>query len=217
MSTYQNKFPVIAIDGTACSGKGTLAKKLAVFFGIDHLDSGMLYRIYAYEVLKQKIKQIDKIEVNIQLFNDKNLYDSKNLRSELVSKTASKIAKNEFVRKQLVNLQRNFADKPPTRKGSVIDGRDITSVIVPNAEVKFYIDASLEKRARRRQIQLNLPDEEYKQVFYEMKTRDYNDINRESCPLIKTKDSLLIDTSNISEKEVLEIAIKEVKKKIDFI
>ena len=217
MSTYQNKFPVIAIDGTACSGKGTLAKKLAVFFGIDHLDSGMLYRIYAYEVLKQKIKQIDKIEVNIQLFNDKNLYNSKNLRSELVSKTASKIAKNEFVRKQLVNLQRNFADKPPTRKGSVIDGRDITSVIVPNAEVKFYIDASLEKRARRRQIQLNLPDEEYKQVFYEMKTRDYNDINRESCPLIKTKDSLLIDTSNISEKEVLEIAIKEVKKKIDFI
>lgn len=217
MSTYQNKFPVIAIDGTASSGKGTLAKKLAVFFGFDHLDSGMLYRIYAHEVLKKKIQEVDKIDINIELFNDKTLYESKNLRSELVSKTASKIAKNEFVRKQLVNLQRHFADKPPNRKGSVIDGRDITSVIVPNAEVKFYIDASLEKRAKRRQIQLNLPEKEYEKVFYEMKTRDYNDKNRENCPLIKTKDSLYIDTSNISEKMVLDIAIKEVKKKIDFI
>ena len=76
-------------------------------------------------------------------------------------------------------------------------GRDITSVIVPNAEVKFYIDASLEKRAKRRQIQLNLLEKDYKQIFNEMK-RDYNDKNRHSCPLIKTKDSLFIDTSNIS-------------------
>ena len=67
MSTYQNKFPVIAIDGTACSGKGTLAKKLAVFFGFDHLDSGMLYRIYAHEVLKKKIQEVDKIDINIEL------------------------------------------------------------------------------------------------------------------------------------------------------
>ena len=93
----------------------------------------------------------------------------------------------------------------------------MTSVIVPNAEVKFYIDASLEKREKRRQIQLNLPEKEYEKVFYEMKTRDYNDKNRENCPLIKTEDSLYIDTSNISEKMVLDIAIKEVKKKIDFI
>ena len=114
---------------------------------------------------KNKIQEVDKIDINIELFNDKTLYESKNLRSELVSKTASKIAKNEFVRKQLINLQRHFADKPPSRKGSVIDGRDITSVIVPNAEVKFYIDASLEKRAKRRQIQLNLPEKEYEKVY----------------------------------------------------
>ena len=209
---------MIAIDGTACSGKGTLAKKLAIFFGFDHLDSGMLYRIYAYELLKKnKIQEIEKIKINIQLFKKKTTYNSKDLRSELVSKTASRIAKNEFVRKKLVILQRNFADNPPSRKGSVIDGRDITSVIVPNAEVKFYIDASLEKRAKRRQIQLNLPEKDYKQIFNEMKKRDYNDKNRHSCPLIKTKDSLFIDTSNISEMKLLSIAIKEIKKKIDFI
>ena len=148
MNIFKNSKPVIAIDGTAGSGKGTLAKKLAVFFGFDHLDSGMLYRIYAHEVLKKKIQEVDKIDINFELLNDKTLYESKNLRSELVSKTASKIAKNEFVRKQLVNLQRHFADKPPNRKGSVIDGRDITSVIVPNAEVKFYIDANLPRSAK---------------------------------------------------------------------
>ena len=165
MSTYQNKFPVIAIDGTASSGKGTLAKKLAVFFGFDHLDSGMLYRIYAHEVLKNKIQEVDKIDINIELFNDKTLYESKNLRSELVSKTASKIAKNEFVRKQLVNLQRHFADKPPNRKGSVIDGRDITSVIVPNAEVKFYIDASLEKEQKEGKFNLTYQKKNMNKCF----------------------------------------------------
>ena len=87
--------------------------------------------------------------------NKKNV-NQNDLRTENVSKIASEIAKNNFVRKQLINIQRNFADDPPNKKGSVIDGRDITSVIIPNAEVKFYVDASLDKRAKRRQIQLNL-------------------------------------------------------------
>ena len=117
----------------------------------------------------------------------------------------------------MINIQRNFADNPPNKKGSVIDGRDITSVIIPNAEVKFYIDADLDKRAKRRQIQLNLKEKDYNKIYIEMKLRDKNDKNRQSSPLIKTKDSLFIDTTNISEKEVLEIAIQEIKKKIDFI
>ena len=125
----------------------------------------MLYRIYAHEVLKNKIQEVDKIDINIELFNDKTLYESKNLRSELVSKTASKIAKNEFVRKQLINLQRHFADKPPSRKGSVIDGRDITSVIVPNAEVKFYIDASLEKGQKEGKFNLTYQKKNMKKCF----------------------------------------------------
>ena len=117
----------------------------------------------------------------------------------------------------MINIQRNFADDPPNKKGSVIDGRDITSVIIPNAEVKFYVDASLDKIAKRRQIQLNLTDKEYEKIFTEMKSRDHNDKNRRNSPLIKTNDSFFIDTSDISEKEVLDIAIEEIKKKIDFI
>ena len=219
MNSYQNKFPVIAIDGTACSGKGTLAKKLSCVLGFDHLDSGILYRIYAYEFLKRKIK-VDEIEkINVEFFSSKiiNSYNLKNLRSENVSKTASIIAKNKFVREQLINVQRNFADSPPNKKGSVIDGRDITSVIVPNAEVKFYIDASLDIRARRRQIQLKLKDENYEEIYNEMELRDYSDKNRQNSPLLRTKDSFFIDTSYILEKEVLDVALKQIKKKIDFI
>ena len=93
----------------------------------------------------------------------------------MVSKTASILAKSKFVRKQLIDYQRNFADNPPNKKGSVIDGRDITSVIIPNAEVKFYIDANLDKRAKRRQIQLNFDDENYEEIYNEMKMRDEND------------------------------------------
>jgi cytidylate kinase len=219
LNSYQNKFPVIAIDGTACSGKGTLAKKLSNVLGFDHLDSGVLYRIYAYEFLKtkKKIENIENISLNLSSPSQINLYNQKDLRTEIVSKIASKIAKSEFVRKQLIDIQRNFADNPPNKKGSVIDGRDITSVIIPNAEVKFYIDADLDKRAKRRQIQLNLKEKDYNKIYIEMKLRDKNDKNRQSSPLIKTKDSLFIDTTNISEKEVLEIAIQEIKKKIDFI
>ena len=217
MKLYENKCPVIAIDGTASSGKGTLAKNLSRFLGFDHLDSGILYRIYAYEFLKKKTDDIKKIKANF--FSLKNLtsYNHKDLRTEGVSKIASEIAKNKFVRKQLIDIQRSFADNPPNKKGSVIDGRDITSVIIPNAEVKFYVDASLEKRAKRRQIQLDLADKEYDEIYIEMKLRDYNDKNRQTSPLIKTNDSFFIDTSDISEKEVLDIAIREIKKKIDFI
>ena len=217
MNSYQNKYPVIAIDGTASSGKGTLAKNLSKVFGFDHLDSGILYRIYAYEILKNKVKEITNIKVNFISSKNLNSYNQNDLRTENVSKIASEIAKNNFVRKQLINIQRNFADDPPNKKGSVIDGRDITSVIIPNAEVKFYVDASLDKRAKRRQIQLNLTDKDYEKIFTEMNSRDHNDKNRRNSPLIKTNDSFFIDTSDISEKEVLDIAIEEIKKKIDFI
>ncbi|MBD22281.1 MAG: hypothetical protein CL572_01280 [Alphaproteobacteria bacterium] len=163
------------------------------------------------------MENIENISLNLSSPSQINLYNQKDLRTEIVSKIASKIAKSEFVRKQLIDIQRNFADNPPNKKGSVIDGRDITSVIIPNAEVKFYIDADLDKRAKRRQIQLNLKEKDYNKIYIEMKLRDKNDKNRQSSPLIKTKDSLFIDTTNISEKEVLEIAIQEIKKKIDFI
>ncbi len=219
MTSFQNKKPVIAIDGTASSGKGTLAKKLSKSTGFDHLDSGLLYRVYAYEFLKRSmdLSKIEDVTIDFSMFNDLDKLSTKNLRSEEVSKTASLIAKNSQVRKSLINIQRKIADHPKGGKGSVIDGRDITSVIIPKAEIKFYVDANIKVRAKRRQDQLKMPNEKFQEILAEMKKRDENDKKRKNSPLIKTSDSLFIDTSHISEDEVFKIALREVKKKIDFI
>ena len=142
---FQNKKPVIAIDGTAGSGKGTLAKKIAKVLNFDHLDTGLLYRILAYEFLKlnKDLKMLKEININLNIFLDKKKIKLMNLRSEEITKISSEIAKLKFVRQKLISLQRKFANNPPSGIGSVIDGRDITSVITPNAEIKFYIDADV--------------------------------------------------------------------------
>ena len=219
MTSFQNKKPVIAIDGTASSGKGTLAKKLSKSTGFDHLDSGLLYRVYAYEFLKRSkdLSKVENVTIDFSMFNSLDKRSIKNLRSEEVSKAASLIAKNTHVRKSLINIQRKIADHPKGGKGSVIDGRDITSVIIPKAEIKFYVDANIKIRAKRRQDQLKMPNEKFQEILVEMKKRDENDKKRKISPLVKTSDSFFIDTSHISEDEVFKIALREVKKKIDFI
>ena len=219
MTSFQNKKPVIAIDGTASSGKGTLAIKLSKSTGFDYLDSGLLYRVYAYEFLKRSkdLSKIENITIDFSMFNSLDKLSIKNLRSEEVSKAASLIAKNTHVRKSLINIQRKIADHPKGGKGSVIDGRDITSVIIPKAEIKFYVDANIKIRAKRRQDQLKMPNEKFQEILVEMKKRDENDKKRKISPLVKTSDSFFIDTSHISEDEVFKIALREVKKKIDFI
>jgi len=219
LTSFQNKKPVIAIDGTASSGKGTLAKKLSKSTGFDHLDSGLLYRVYAYEFLKKSkdFSKIENVKIDFSMFNSLDKLSIKNLRSEEVSKAASLIAKNTHVRKSLINIQRKIADHPKGGKGSVIDGRDITSVIIPKAEIKFYVDANIKIRAKRRQDQLKMPNEKFQEILVEMKKRDENDKKRKISPLVKTSDSFFIDTSHISQDEVFKIAIREVKKKIDFI
>ena len=150
------------------------------------------------------------------MFNSLDKLSIKNLRSEEVSKAASLIAKNTHVRKSLIKIQREIADHPKGGKGSVIDGRDITSVIIPKAEIKFYVDANIKIRAKRRQDQLKMPNEKFKEILVEMKKRDEM-IKKKISPLVKTSDSFFIDTSHISEDEVFKIALCEVKKKIDFI
>ena len=137
-----------------------------------------------------------------------------NLRSEKITKISSEIAKLEFVRKKLISLQRKFANYPPNGIGSVIDGRDITSVITPNAEIKFYIDADIKIRAERRLLQLNLPVSSYSKILKELIQRDFQDKRRKISPLIKTEDSQFIDTSKINESEVLTKAIDHIKKKL---
>ena len=150
------------------------------------------------------------------MFNSLDKLSIKNIRSEEVSKAASLIAKNTHVRKSLIKIQREIADHPKGGKGSVIDGRDITSVIIPKAEIKFYV-ANIKIRAKRRQDQLKMSNEKFQEILVEMKKRDENDKKRKNSPLVKTNDSFFIDTSHITEDEVFKIAIREIKKKIDFI
>jgi len=216
---FQNKKPVIAIDGTAGSGKGTLAKKIAKVLNFDHLDTGLLYRILAYEFLKlnKDLKMLKEVNINLNIFIDKKKIKLMNLRSEEITKISSEIAKLKFVRQKLISLQRKFANNPPSGIGSVIDGRDITSVITPNAEVKFYIDADVKIRAERRLSQLDLPVSSYSEILKDLIQRDFQDKKRKISPLIKTTDSQLIDTSKISESEVLIKAIEHIKKKTDII
>ena len=217
MSTFKNKKPVIAIDGTAGSGKGELAKKLSKTLKFDHLDSGILYRIYAYEYLRKgyKFKDLKLVEIDFNSFLKKN--SNANLRTNEVSELASKIAKKSFVREKLISVQRNFANSPPSGLGSVIDGRDITTKIAPNAEIKFYLDADINVRAKRRQIQLGLKDKDYNEILRMIDFRDVQDKNRKISPLKKAKDSLFINTTNISESDVFNLAIKHIKEKTDFI
>ena len=215
LNIFKNSKPVIAIDGTAGSGKGTLAKNLSRKLNFDHLDTGLLYRIYAFESIKEGRKELPaKIDFN-KWFTNTGKLDG--LRSEEISKLASKISQSTEVRKSLVNFQRNFANNPPKGKGSIIDGRDIGTVIIPNAEVKFFIDADLEIRASRRNRQLKLGSLEYSNTIKNMQKRDIQDSEREISPLKSAVDSFKIDTSEINETQVLEIALRYIRKRTDFI
>ncbi len=213
MNTFKNTKPVVAIDGTAGSGKGTLARKLAEKLNFDHLDTGILYRIYAFEIQKKQ-RNIESINLDKWLKNDKKLVQ---LRTEKISKIASLISQKKEVRDQLIEIQRKFADNPPGKNGSIIDGRDIGTVITPEAEIKFFIDANVEIRALRRIKQLNLNAEQSKETLKNIIERDSQDIKRKISPLKIAKDSICIDTSNINENEVLALALNHIKKKTDFI
>ena len=219
MKSFQNKKPVIAIDGTSGSGKGTLAVNLCREISFDHLDSGSLYRIVALKLLdngnlesslKELIINFNEIEKIKKEYRD-------NLRSEEVSILSSKIAKKKEVRDFLLQFQRNFANNPPKGFGSVIDGRDIATIIIPNAEVKIYVDADLRIRASRRLNQLGFGEDKYHDVLKSLEERDQNDKKRKESPLMITDESFFIDTSKINENEVVQKAMNYIKKKIDYI
>ena len=210
---FKNLKPVIAIDGTAGSGKGTLAKKLANFIKFDHLDTGILYRICALEMLEKKV-DLESLDIGSWLCNNKDLSI---LRSEKVSKETSKISGDPKVRKFLLKFQRDFADSPPNGLGSVIDGRDIGSVVFPNAEIKFYIDANPIIRAKRRLKELSLELSDYPKILENIIERDNQDKSRKNSPLLKTKAAFLIDSSNLNIEGVLEHTINILKKNTVFI
>ena len=207
---------VVAIDGPAGSGKGTIAKKISSFYKFPHLDSGILYRSVAY--LCQTAEEIDFSEENVLRHARKlNLddIDVSNLRTKEIDDISSKISSFNSLREFLKSYQLDFKKIHSDKKGIVVDGRDITTIIFPNAEVKFYITASLKDRANRRfkELVLQNPELDKKHVIKELQKRDQRDKERSNAPLKKAKDAIVIDTSNLTIDEV-NIKVQEVIKKV---
>ena len=207
----------VAIDGLAGSGKGTLALALADKFNLAYFDTGLLYRGLAYIALDEFGEDFTKTNViNIAKSFRVNTLKESNLRSPILGKYASEIGAIPEVRKILIKIQREFKEKSPSNKGIVVDGRDIGTVIFPNANVKLFISASLEERARRRLRDFLTNDENisYDEVIKQLQKRDQRDKERSVAPLIVAKDAHLIDTTNINKEETLEIASSLVAKKL---
>ena len=199
---------VIAIDGPAASGKGTLARRLAEHFGFAHLDTGVLYRATAFLVLEQAGDPADPVtaERAAGLVHPRLLSDPR-LRGEAVSAAASVVAAIPGVRRALLDLQRNFAAHPPKpARGAILDGRDIGSVVCPAAELKLFITASAEERARRRVEELRQQGAAaiLKDVLQDLKERDARDIERRAAPLIAAPDATVIDTTTLDADAVFE-------------
>ena len=198
----------MAIDGPAAAGKGTIALKLAKIFDFSYLDTGLLYRAVASKTLETGIFP----EIVAQNLNEKDLLKS-NLRDLNVAKEASRIAAVPEVRLALMDFQKDFSKKT---EGVVLDGRDIGTVICPKADVKFFISADPNVRAERRFNELHARGikTNLKIVYEEILVRDRMDSNREFSPMRKADDAFLIDTSNLSIIEAINIAKKLVDKVI---
>ncbi len=192
---------VIAIDGPSASGKGTLAKKIAAHFGLAFLNTGAIYRLIALRVILQKIdpKNFDeKISELTKSISASDLENEK-LFGEDVGAVASVIAKNKKLRAAIFDFQRDFVERGKKEKnGCVLDGRDTTTVICPDADFKFFVTADVEIRAQRRFAQLKIP---YEEILAQLKKRDENDLNRADSPLTITPDALVIDNGKLSIEE----------------
>tara|TARA_B100001027_G_scaffold215407_2_gene189311 strand:+ start:1198 stop:1860 length:663 start_codon:yes stop_codon:yes gene_type:complete len=199
------KRPIItvAIDSPAAAGAGTQAKLISKEYNLLYLDTGKIYRIIGKLRLDKKDKfNYNSVKSKIANIRIKHL-SNKNLLSNEVANSASIIAKDIKIRKIVKNFQINYAYNPPKNfKGSILDGRDITSVIMKNAMFKFYITANLKVRSKRRFLELKKIDKNisFNSVLKSLRNRDYLDKNRKHSPLKKTQDSILINTSKLSKK-----------------
>jgi len=206
---------IIAIDGSAGSGKGTLAKQLAQHLGYDHLDTGALYRAVALGLLNNGIdeKNISENQA-VKCASSLNLAlaHSSKIRSDTVANLASKVAVMRPVRTKLLMLQRGFAEAPPSGKGAVLDGRDIGTVVLPHADRKFFIDADINIRADRRTKELRQAGQSamFRDILADMEMRDGRDRSRSIAPMRAAKDAVKIDTSHLDESEVLKIALAHI-------
>ena len=198
----KKKLIKVAIDSPAAAGAGTLAKSISKYYNLLYLDTGKIYRLIALIKIKQKKFNINLLKKKIKKLNLKSLQNKK-LLSDEVGTEASLIAKDKRIRKLVHSFQINCAYNPPKKySGSCLDGRDITYKIVPDADFKFFVTANIKIRARRRFHELkNLKKKvTYLEVLKSIKNRDKSDYNRRLSRLKKTKDSILINTSNLSKR-----------------
>ena len=193
----------IAIDSPAAAGAGTIAKAISKHYNLFYLDTGKIYRFIAFLKLKFPKKFNHKfLKLKIKSLKIKDL-SNKALLSDIVSTEASSISKIKEIRKLVHSFQVNFAYNPPKKySGSCLDGRDITYNIVPDADFKFFITANIKTRALRRYKELKSLNKmiSFNEVLKSIKNRDKSDIKRKISPLRKTKDSLLINTTNLTKR-----------------
>ncbi len=213
---------IIAIDGPAAAGKGTLAMRLGKHFGLELLDTGLLYRAVGLKVLKV----VERIGDDLKVYKDVASRAAQTLvpadlevdglRTDQAAQIASKISMVPDVRAALLEFQRNFANNPPnTSNGAILDGRDIGTVVCPEADVKLFIFASTEVRAKRRfkELQFRGVKAIYARVLEEMEERDARDIGRNESPLVAAEDSFQLDTSNLDADEVLSAVLDYIENK----
>ncbi|MDC2980026.1 (d)CMP kinase [Candidatus Pelagibacter sp.] len=212
----RKKLIQIAIDSPAAAGAGTLAKSLSKHYKLLYLDTGKIYRMIALIKINKKKLSFSYLKKKIRNLNIKNLENKKLLTNE-VGMEASIIAKDKKIRKLVHSFQINCAQKPPKKyNGSCLDGRDITYKIMPNADFKFFVTASLKIRAKRRFRELKNLNKKipYSEILKSIKKRDKSDYNRRVSPLKKTKDSILINTSNLSKRACFLKIKKIIDKKL---
>ena len=214
---YRKNILKIAIDSPAAAGAGTVSKKISKYYNLLYLDTGKIYRFIAYLKINQKSKfNKNFIKKKIRKLNLQNLQNRK-LLSDKIGNEASMIAKNRSIRKLVHSLQLECAYNPPKKfDGSCLDGRDITYKIIPDADFKFFITANIKTRALRRFSELKRLKKKvsYENVLKNIKKRDKSDYNRKISPLKKTKDSILINTSNLSKRACFLKIKKIIDKKL---
>jgi len=220
-----NKY-IIAVDGPSAAGKSCMSKEISDKLNIVYIDTGAMYRAVALyfiendvnaenqETVKEALEKIDikfeRIDANLRVFlNNEDISDK--IRTEKIGMMASKVSAIPLVRYDMVDRQRKLADDYSV----ILDGRDIGSVVFPNADLKIYLTASEEERAKRRLIDLEQKgiNTTYEEVLEDIKKRDYNDINKPISPLVKTEDAVLIDTTNMTREAVIDKVILLLKER----
>jgi CMP/dCMP kinase len=199
---------IIAIDGPAASGKGTIARQIAAVYGLHHLDTGLIYRAVAKAVLDAGYSPDDVARaIAAAVALDPTKFDDNTLKAQPITEAASVVAAIPEVRQALMNYQRQFATRPP---GAVLDGRDIGTVIAPGADVKLFVVATPEVRAARRVLELRARGEpaEEREVLAELLRRDERDSRRTAAPLKAAPDAHLLDTTHLSIDAAFRAAVE---------